>query len=351
MLHILTNTLLNTHKKSRAAPSGELDNVRTVSDNEFIERSRSALAALEIIRLEKLAAYELRKKIGIPAGAIAAPVCMYLDYWLLLLQSTSSGDKVAGLTFLVMGAIYAWVTAPKRQYAKAYKYEILPGIAKLFGDFVYDMAGKIDMTLMQPSQIVPSHHKYHSEDYFRGEYKGVDIEFSEIKLTETHGSGKNRRTVIKFKGLAVLLGTKHKRFYGHTIIDQNRTAVGQWFKQKTGALERADMVDPEFEKIFDAYTNDQVEARYLIDPLMIERLKGVYAEYEGEKMAAAFYENKMLILIASRHNHFEPADIYIPATDPASILSMKKEIGEILSIIDRLSLYDPKAVHEQKQTA
>ena len=111
-------------------------------------------------------------------------------------------------------------------------------------------------------------------------------------------------------------------------------------------LKRANLVDPVFEERFDAYTNDQVEARYLIDPAMIERLNAMYEEYDGNKMAAAFYDSKMLILIASKHNYFEPAELEVPATDPRSILSMKKEIGEILSIVERLELYDPYEVRD-----
>jgi len=50
--------------------------------------------------------------------------------------------------------------------------------------------------------------------------------------------------------------------------------------------------------------------------------------------------------VASRHNHFEPADLHIPASDPDSLLEMKREIGQILSIIDKLRLYDPHEIHE-----
>ena len=335
--------ILNRQNQLPAASSG--------SDDEFLKRSRSALDLLENVRLKKLKIYETRKRLAIPAALVLGPACMFVDYLLLFTRHFSSDNDAAGLTFLVMGALYAWVTQPKRDYAKAYKNEILPRIAALFGNFTYAANGKIDMARMNPSQIVPHHNRYSSEDYFTGEYKGVRMEFSEMELEIRSGSGKNRRTVTVFKGLAILLDTNHKRFFGHTIIDENRTAIGQWFKQKTSKLERADMVDPEFEKVFDAWTNDQVEARYLIDPLMIERLTALYAEYKGDKMAAAFYENKMLIMIASKHNHFEPPNIYVPAADPQGILNMKREVGEILSIIDKLSLYDPKAVHELRQSA
>jgi hypothetical protein len=60
-------------------------------------------------------------------------------------------------------------------------------------------------------------------------------------------------------------------------------------------------------------------------------------------MTAAFYDDRVLIMIASKVNHFEPADIYTPATHEESLLAMREEIAQILSIVDRLSLYDPQA--------
>jgi len=47
-------------------------------------------------------------------------------------------------------------------------------------------------------------------------------------------------------------------------------------------------------------------------------------------------------LIGSNVNHFEPASIHTPATSENDLLAMHREIGQILSIVDRLSLYDPR---------
>ena len=328
----------------------EIVDIRDKEDKQFLEDSKEALERLEEVRLKKLKNFEWRKKLGIPAAAVLGPITAYLDYWLLMLQR-GSDDGAAGLTFLVLGGIYWWVTQPRREYRKAYKIDILPRLAKLFGNFEYSIDSSIDMVKMMGSKIVPRHDKYESEDYFVGTYKGVDIEFSEIDLKEKRRSKNSTRYVTIFKGLAVLLKTRNKTFYGHTIIDRNKSKMGEWFKQRTISLERAEMVDPEFEDLFDCYTNDQVEARYLIDPIMIENLKNLYQEYDGNKMMAAFYRDKMLILVGSNKNHFEPANIYVPAANPAGILNMKREIHQILSIIDKLSLYDPKEVHDRHNNA
>lgn len=333
-------------KNNKVKPAREVRDVRSDDDDAFLEKSKACIEALEDVRIEKLRAYNFRKKIAVPLAVIFTPVLGFLDYWLLMLQR-GSDDGAAGVSVVVLGVLYGWVTSPKRQYAKTYKEKILPEIAKLFGDFVYDIEGQINLGKIWKSKIVPGHDRYRSEDYFRGLYKGVDIAFSEIHLETKHQNSKGGtyyRTV--FKGLAILLDMKSKRFYGHTTLQRDTGKISEWFKERSSNLKRANLVDPEFEKLFDVYTDDQVEARYLIDPLMIERLKGLQEEYHGEALTAAFYESKMLILIQSPYNYFEPADLSVPASDPVSILSMKREVGEILSLIDRLSLYDPKEVHE-----
>lgn len=336
-------TILNQFRADyRQKDIPEIRDVREADDQKFLEESKAHLDALEDIRQEKFRVYSWRKRIAVPLAVILTPVLGFVDYWLLMLQA--GDDRGAGVTLLVLGGLYAWVTHPKRQYAKSYKEKILPKIATLFGDFRYDIAGRISLSKMQPSKILPRHDRYETEDYFAGQYKGVEIEFSEIDFKQRRRSKNRTYYVTVFKGLAILLDMKGKKFYGHTMLDKNRSKMTEWFKERSSDLKRAKLVDPEFEKLFDVYTNDQVEARYLIDPVMMERLKCLQEEYEGEGMTAAYYDSKMLVLIESKHNYFEPADLTIPATDPRSILNMKREVGEILSLVDRLDLYDPSEV-------
>lgn len=303
----------------------------------FLDQVRPKLERLENTRLDKLKIFSWRKKIAAPIAVVMTPVLGFIDYWLFLLQR-GNDDMAIGLTALGLAGLWGWVTKPKRDYAKAYKTKILPDIARLFGQFSYDVKGKIPMEAMKPSKIIPGHSSYQSEDLFSGNYRGVGVSFSEIKLRQQ--SGKN--TVTVFNGLAVLLTHGTRKFYGHTILTKDLSKIGKWFKKQTTDLKRANMVDPEFERLFDVYTNDQTEARYLIDPVIIESLKTLYQEYSGDKMLAAFYDDHVLILIESKYNHFEPAAIEVSATNEKELLSMKNEIVQILSIIDRLSLYDPK---------
>lgn len=319
--------------------SAQSMNPNSVGDEAlFREQARSKLRELEGIRLNKLRALEWRKKVAVPIGFVLTPILGFIDYWLVIWQS-GNDDTAAGVSIAGLAGLWSWVTSPKRQYAKAYKKEILPEVASLVGKLKYKIDGKISMDELKPSKIVPGHTSYSAEDLFFGQHNGAGIQFSEVNLQK-----KSRKsTVTVFKGLCILMTYEAGKFAGHTILTKDKGMIGGWLKNKFGSLEHADLVDPEFEELFDVYTNDQVEARYLVDPVVVERLKSIYEEYNGNKLMAAFFENKFLIFIESKTNHFEPANIRISALDEGGLVSMRREVKEILSIVDRLALYDRHA--------
>jgi hypothetical protein len=322
-----------------------MDDLRHVDDESFYRRVLPRLDALEAIRRAKYAAFRLRVRIGTALAFVLFPVTGFIDFWLLRLQS-GHDDSAAGLSVVAAGALYWWVTQPRRQYAKAYKTDILPDIAKLFGDLFYDPDGKIPMAEMTPFKIIPSHDRYNAEDYFTGTYHDARIAFSEIHLQERRRSGKSTRYVTVFKGLAIMMTLPQEKFAGHTILQGNSIALAQWLKEKTSGLQRADLVDPEFEKEFDVFTDDQMEARYLIHPVMIEKIKGLKESYDASGVMAAYRKDTLLILLSSARNHFEPADIKIPATDRAGLLAMKREVEHILSLVDEMEMYDRAKIRQ-----
>lgn len=316
-----------------------MEKLRTIENEDFFQAALPKLEKLESLRRVKFATYKIRKKWGITLATILTPVCGWLDW--LLIRMQSGDDGAAGVTVFFLGALYWWVTQPKRQYALAYKKNILPGIARLFGDFSYKADGKIPIEVLKSSGIVPAHNRYESEDYFTGSYKGITINLSEIHLERRSSNGKQTTYVSVFKGLAILIDMPRQKFHGHTVLMQDVNGWGKWFQEMYLNLDHANLVDPEFEKAFDVYTNDQVEARYLIDPSMIENLKDMRDIYKAQTFSAAYYDHRVLVLLPSKYNYFEPAEIDVPATNPDAIVRMKEELGRVLDLVDYLQVYEP----------
>lgn len=321
-----------------------MDDLRLTTDDDFYQRVLPQLNALEEIRKAKKKVYEWRKRIAMFISPVLLPAAAYAD-WLLLTIQRSGDDGGAGISVAVGGAIWWWVTQPKRQYAKSYKDEILPKIARLFGDLTYKAGVKIPMETLKPFRIVPAHDRYDVDDYFTGAYRGAAVQFTEVDLKVRRQSGKRTRYVTVFKGLMILIRLPRAKFAGHTVMVGNGSAVTQWFREKSLGLDRADLVDPEFEKQFDVYTNDHVESRYLIHPAMIEKIKAIRATYAAKGVMAAYFTDSLLLMLPSGKNHFEPAGIDVPATDPSTLVAMKHEVEQVLNLIDQMELYDRDAAH------
>lgn len=301
---------------------------------DFKKKCKVQLDSLEKLRIEKLVVYNQRIKVGLAATVLISMISI------CIIQAYNFDFDNIKLIIIPFALVFIWARKPKAQYIKTYKDVIIPELVKSFGNFIYKGSHKILMADMLPSKIIPSYTTYVSEDYFSGRYKGVNIEFAEIKLV--HNSGKHSK--MRFDGIAILLKLEKKKFHGHTIINRNTGSIkGALTKWKTG-LKPANMVDPEFEKLFDIYTDDQVEARYLIDMAMIESLKKLNSSSNVTSLTAAFYGGDMLILMGSNYNHFEPADLNTPANMLDGIVSTKEDIDNVLSIIDVLDLYDPRDV-------
>ena len=64
------------------------------------------------------------------------------------------------------------------------------------------------------------------------------------------------------------------------------------------------MENPEFEKSFDTYSTDQVEARYLLSPSFMERLLELDRKFPG-RITVSFLNSSVIIAIPDSKNHFE----------------------------------------------
>ena len=92
---------------------------------------------------------------------------------------------------------------------------------------------------------------------------------------------------------------------GTTLIERDKRHRGFFGGKKDSievngtALRRVDMVDPRFEGAFAIWSDDGVEARYLVHPEYVERLIAVEQAYAGQDIRALFSGGELLIVIES----------------------------------------------------
>ena len=167
----------------------------------------------------------------------------------------------------------------------------------------------------------------------------VPFSFYEAHLqewrTRTTGKTTRRELVTVFRG-QFLHSAYPRKFAGKTVIVRD----AGWFNKlgalgKGKGLKRVGLADPEFEKIFEVYSTDQVESRYLIDPLFMERLKRMEGQHKKRTITAAFSQGSMLVSLKGAGQYL-PSLSRKEATALALADETKTGIERIFALLDSL---------------
>ena len=301
----------------------------------YEKQIRPLVEGFEENRIKALKKVRLLTFLLIPVGILAGIIL----YFILQEGFMSEYDLYFVLAYVcILLLIVGGILEPIGAYDSKVKDKVFPKIFSFFGDFVYDQSGMSSVDRFKSSGIIPSYDQEETEDYIGGEYKGVTIRLTEAHLETEHRNHKGNvyyKTV--FKGLFVIL-SMHKNFKGQTIIKSDKGKFGNWFEDKFNKLENVQLEDPDFEKKFEVFSDDQVEARYLLTTSFMERLLKLTALFGEKEIQASFYDDKFLIMIPSCKNRFEAGSIFSPATFEEEINTILAEMNEIFQIVDTLKL-------------
>ena len=167
--------------------------------------------------------------------------------------------------------------------------------------------------------ILPRHHRSHLEDGISGTHEGVAFALAEATLSRRTGSsnGKDNYKTV-FHGLLFVFEVK-KRFSGMAIAVRDAGPFKKLFDTRRAG--RIELEDPRFEKLFDVHGTDQVEARYLFTPTLMERLVALGETIGDPAPHIAFDDGRLLVAARVKGNWFEPGSIFVSIQDHKAILA------------------------------
>jgi hypothetical protein len=300
----------------------------------FSDEIAPILEDVEAARLEARKSFNTRLFICVLA-AVPAGLALYVFSSFFFHRDTS--DLTGwGAVAAIGGAIW-WVNQPRRKFLVAFKQRILRPIAEFLGfDFSHD--GRDLCAGFSETGILHDHDEREYEDGFAGAHRGVEISFEEVKLIDVSrdSKGRQRRTTV-FDGVAAMM-RMNKRFNGHTVIKEDRGKIGNWLTDAFNEFEKVELEDPRFEDRFEVYSNDQVEARYLLTPAFMERLFAVSEAFDNAKLRASFRNDRLYLLIPYGSNLFEAASLRKTVLETDGLRKVLGQIESLRGIIDVLKL-------------
>jgi hypothetical protein len=238
--------------------------------------------------------------------------------------------------FPIVGAVLIVLLFGAQQWRalnKSYKRILVTRVAAALGQgMTYSAESRftkrdfIEMDLFEKTV-----EKWHAEDEVGGRKNVVTYSILEAKATATEGSGKNRRTVVVFKGSIVRLDF-NKNFLGHTVVvpDSESKILGGLFGESKSRRRkdicRLESVD--FEKLYSVYGTDQQEARYLLTPKMMELIIEAQRVL-GSDLRLSFHDNSVFVTIPQSRNRFEMGGIFGVRITPEIACG---ELAEVVSL-------------------
>ncbi|WP_420431722.1 DUF3137 domain-containing protein [Hyphobacterium sp.] len=189
--------------------------------------------------------------------------------------------------------------------------------------------------------LIPSSQRDHFEDHFTGERHGSVFELYEAKLEQRRRSKNRTYYVTVFRGLLIRIEFP-RTVEGVTVITRDKgffNALEGWGRKTFGShkLERVGLVDPDFEKLFEVYSTDQVMSRYLLTPTFMERLLALENAVKGKKVRAAFDERNgggELLIAVETGDLFEPGSLFKPLDDEERVRTLLQEIDLVTGMLD-----------------
>jgi len=286
-----------------------------------------------------------RKKIAFKLTCIIVTILCILGVcfliWRVNLNAILAVLFIPAVLCLIIGVVLCKFLT--RGYVAKFKSLVIQRIVHFIDENLNYAAGDcIDKSTFMLSTIFTTKpNRYKGDDLVSGKVGATKIKFSEIHAEHESGSGKNRRRYTVFKGL-FFIGDFNKDFTTQTVVlpDTAEKLFG-YLGQKLQSLNifRGQLIkleDPEFEKHFAIYGNDQIQARYILSTSLMERIVE-FKKKTGRKIYLSFVGSMVFVAVSYTRSLFEPR-IFKTLLDFDPIQKYFEDLQLAIGIVDDLNL-------------
>lgn len=262
--------------------------------------------------------------------------------------------QITSILYIIPAAaiIYGFIGYTKYNKLKGlYSLNFKKSIVQRIVDFIqpgltYDCDKHVAQQLFVDSDIFRQQiDSYVGDDCVTGTIGKTDFTFSELHAQHRevyyNNGRREERWVNIFKGI-FFVADFNKNFTGRTFVlpDKAENFLGGIFKfvQKltVGRGQLVKLENVQFEKEFVVYSDDQIEARYILSPALMERILK-FKQEAGANILLSFVNSCMYLAIPISMDLFE-AKIFTSGMSFEYLASYYRYMSLAISIIEELNL-------------
>ncbi|WP_316799216.1 DUF3137 domain-containing protein [Pedobacter frigidisoli] len=299
---------------------------------------QNVLATMEVER-KKIASTQTKGYLFIAIGIALAGIGFFLGFPVVAI--------ISGLVPLVYGGVLLYqISDDVKTYKDAYKQDVIGAALKFLDDSltIQPHLGIEPSEFMYTQMFNTEPDRYHTEDLVSGSSGQTRFYFAEVHaeyktVTQTKNGTRTEWHDI-FKGI-LFAADFNKHFNGITVVKPKDfgSALSAWFSKNIYSFGNKDVIqleNPDFSKTFVTYGSDQVEARYILTPSMMERILSLNNESKYD-ISVSFIQSRMYIAFPLVRNYFE-APIFKSLLNPEALNDDINAIRFMYDIIQELDL-------------
>lgn len=253
-------------------------------------------------------------------------------------------DISTWIIFLYLAVVFMVLHEPFADYKAETKNMTMDKILNFFGNFTYHGGRCTPSEDIDKSVLFGYYDKQTGDDFFTGKYKDVKIQVSEERLTRRVKTKNGYRDALVFGGIIIVL-EMNKKFLGQTIVRKDwgifnflMMAPSCRIGQQSVKMSRVQLEDSVFEKQFEVFSTDQIEARYLLTTAFMERILEVKRRFHGKKIRLSFFGSKLMIAMETSQDMFETTSLFTTTARYGRMREVVSQFYAIFSTIDVLKL-------------
>lgn len=235
--------------------------------------------------------------------------------------------------FVPLG-LFAWARNARVGWDTAFRADFL---TRAFSYFQLDYSAEPSGTVDIPYRLVRLLGQFGDcrvKDVISGQLDGVPIEMLDAVDIEDVSPGNPR---VTFNGLLACL-TLPRSLNGFTFIRNYGPAPNSPPKGVEGSVKPVALESDAFTHLFNTYATDQVEARTLLTPAVMERIVELAQLLGGKRLRVAFVYDRLWIAIHEGHDYFVSMTASSDLMDEDNVDTVFQPILKIFEIIDTFRL-------------
>lgn len=252
---------------------------------------------------------------------------------------------------LIIGIVmYFRIDDDAKKYKSAYKINVVGTALKDINETlaIMPLSGLPEYEFISSELFTTEPDRYKTQDLITGTADKTSFWFAEVHAeykTETqtkNGTRTEWHTI--FKGI-IFAADFNKNFNVSTVVRPKSfgASLGAWFSKNVfsfGNTEIVQLENTDFDNKFVTYSKNQIEARYILTPAMMERILALNSKSD-ETISISFINSKMYIAFPLSNNYFEPpihSSLLAPdlLTDDLSIVQFMHDIVHELDLNTRI---------------